>query len=359
MYYGLGETPTRTINVTANSTVDSGGSGPLVLNSVNITSGQTLTLRGINEDTNLLAANLTGAVNINKYDPGYWALTGNNSGWTGTGNLTLNTGVLGLAQNSLGSALFKPGAQYANSAIQAYGGDVSFTNNWTQGSYASVYISGNNSITFSGSVTGQGAWDIRNYLPSGKTMTFSGPIFQTSGNSANTFSVYGTGTTVLSGTLQDGSQNLGLVISTSANQQFGPGMVRIQGTTQNTFTGGFYLSGGIVSVEKTASLTPLGAGSINFNGNAFMQSTLPFTGVDAFSNPLVLFGNSTTATSTVFQSPYAMTFSGSVGNSDASNALYVNGETVSFTGGSFGLTGSTTARTFTIGGTGNTVITGS
>ena len=359
LYYGPGETVTRNINQTTASFIESNGSGPLNLTSYTGTAGQALTLRGINTDLNQLSANLSGNLPITKDNPGFWALTGNNSSLSGV--ITLNAGVLGVgAATSLGTG----NLVLNNAAVVSSIGNLVLPNTFQVNQGVTGVVTGNYSLQFGGFLEGTGGdTTLNTYLPAGKVLTFGGTISQGNENASRNIKFGGTGTVLMSGTIIDNPGNAAaitrLMVQMGSSVQYGPGVFRIGGTSANTYTGLTYLNTGMLQLEKSGSLNPFGTGQFNFYGTqGFLQSTVPMTGTDKLLNP-VLFGNGTTSSVSVIQGGQDIEFSGVVTNSDASNTLYVNNGTTTFSGGSFGLAqNGGTVKTFTVGGIGNTVIAG-
>ena len=84
LYYGAGETVTRTINLpgtTGGATIEASGSAPLIINTLNNTAAgaKTLTLRGFNQDQNEIRSVLAdngGVLTVTQSDGGIWVLSG-------------------------------------------------------------------------------------------------------------------------------------------------------------------------------------------------------------------------------------------------------------------------------------------
>ena len=147
-------------------------------------------------------------------------------------------------------------------------------------------------------------------------------------------------------------------------------MVQINGSTANTFTGGVFLASGYFADRQSRQSQPVGRQPGGFDDGhfpnrrltGFLQSTVPLTGSATLLNP-VAFGSITSTTTTaanlVVQGSNNIQFNGAVTNDDAANTLTVLGNAnVTFNGASFGLLGTTNARTFTITGPVNVVIGG-
>ncbi len=107
VYTGGGEIVQRPISMLGNGTIESSGSGPLVLTNVTMPAGgaKQLALQGISNDANRITSALAdnvSALRIFKTDSGTWELTGNN---TFTGGVRVDSGFLGLANSSSAGSL--------------------------------------------------------------------------------------------------------------------------------------------------------------------------------------------------------------------------------------------------------------
>src|SRR5262249_45974173 len=113
LYVGTGETSSRPIVFTGSTgaqTIDSSGSGPLVLTNItnSATGAFTLNLRGSNTDNNMVTSQLTNSganvLTVTKTsDGGTWILNPS-VGNTFTGQININQGMLGLTANGIGTA---------------------------------------------------------------------------------------------------------------------------------------------------------------------------------------------------------------------------------------------------------------
>jgi fibronectin-binding autotransporter adhesin len=205
------------------------------------------------------------------------------------------------------------------------------------------------------------SYTVANFITgSGKSLTFNGIVTQGDTGTARNLVLTGTGTTVFDGVMQNNTANLGLQVNMAGNVQYGPGTVRIGGVAANTFAGNAQLTAGITELAKVGSLTPLGTGSILFNTNSFLQSTVSMTGAEKLTNPTITFGNGTTASTGTIQGAQNIEFGGNVTNTDASNTLIVNNPSTVFSGATFGSRSSCRHRRPHLHdcGSGNTTIAG-
>ena len=229
----------------------------------------------------------------------------------------------------------------ASIALQASGGAQTIANPILFGN--AITCSGPNGITLSGSLTTQyGDRGVINNISSG-VLTLSGNIGISDNAGARTFTIGGTGNTVISGTLANGSFAGSMFSITST------------GTTTlnaaNTYTGATSLSaaGSTILVGSNAAfgnggLVTVGAASITLQASG---------GAQTIANP-ILFGNAITCSG-----PNGITLSGSLTTQYGDRGVINNISSGVLTlSGNIGISDNAGARTFTIGGTGNTVISG-
>jgi autotransporter-associated beta strand protein len=367
LYTGSGETPTRTINIfatTATDTIDSSGSGALVINNlVNAAAGaKILVLRGSSSDANMMNAVLSdngGALSIAKSDGGTWILTGANtftggivagasggSGLIGIGSAWSNISAsapnpLGMNTTATGVILSNVGLFTLNPNGLTIGNGVALANNTTDS------ITGQYSITLNqfSLVAGANNWALENTLSSNATLIIGGaPIGWTGTATVNqTLTIQGTGNTMLNAALPaaptSGAFGLTLGINTL-------GMVTLNAANSNT--AGATLTEGTVMANAN---TPFGtAGTLTLNG-ALLEAGANLTG--AIPNPVTIGNSFVTIGGT-----NSIQFSGLVGMA-ATRVLTNN---LSTAGGvlltlSGGIT-NTAVSTFTLTGSGNTLISG-
>lgn len=357
MYYGTGETTTRSIiwnSTTGATTLDSSGSGAWVINNFSSTGNgaKTLTLRGFNTDANLISSNIGngtgGATSVTKTDGGTWILTGNN---TFTGNLTLSSGWLGLGSGaSVGGGTLAIG----NGGMFAYGADITISRPLSLSGNASSLYTGDRSITFTGTVTGTAAsngqvWNIYNTLAPGATLTFSGfASAEDTAADSRPLVILGTGATVFNGTIANHAAATTGGTSLSISNI---GTLTLGGSTPNTYSAGTTLTQGTLILGKVGAL---GTGNFNFNGGVLQASQALTGATDKITNNVVLNGNPAVVGGTS-----DIEFGGTVTNNGGDRTVFnqLNGATLTLSG-AMNLSNDATNRTLTFAGPGNTLISG-
>ena len=181
-------------------------------------------------------------------------------------------------------------------------------------------------VTFSGGLTVNGAVAGANRtitLNNGAAaVTISGPLAGTAAN--QTITLAGTGTNNTIGAVTSGANTPGLIVNGSPTGVF-------LFTTQNTFSGGVTLSGGIaeVTLDTTGAVTngPFGTGTLAINGGTLR----PGLAADrTLSNPLAITGGtSTLAASTA--NGRQLTLSGPVTISGNPTLVFANDAARNFT----------------------------
>ena len=351
-YVGPGEVSDRLIQIrttTAAVTIDASGSGPLILtnttNMNNLTAGvKTLTLTGVNNDTNYLASNLANnavgnALTVSKTGSGNWVLAGVSSF---TGGVSLTAGALGVGNNE---ALGTGTLTFASGTLFGHGGDRTLNNAVTNNGEAA--FSGSHSLTFNGTLLASigGNRTITNAITGPATLTFSGTI-NLSDATARATTLAGPGTTVFNNVINNGGNTSTLSLNAlGGTVQFNSGVNTYSGTT--TLTAGTLVLNG-------SGATPLGTGAtFALNGGTLRVNV-----------PLTIAQNTTLATTgqgPTIAGSSNLTFSGTFGNVAGNETLTNN-----LTGGALTLSGlfnlstatDVTARTWTFAGTGDTALTG-
>lgn len=362
MYYGTGETTTRSIvwnSTTGATTLDSSGSGAWVINNFTSTGSgnKTLTLRGFNTDANTLASNIGnaggGITSVTKTDGGTWILSGNNAF---TGNLTLSAGWLGLASAASAGSATTGSMVIGNGGLFAVGADLTINRALSLSGNASSLYTGDKSITFAGTVTGAAAsnnqaWNIYNTLAPGAVLTFSSfASAEDTAADARPLVILGTGATVFNGNIANHSSASGAGGTSLTINTGNSGSVTLGGSSPNTYGNGTTLTQGTLILGKVGAL---GTGNFNFNGGV-LQAGLMLTGADKIANNVVLNGNPA-----VVDGTNDIEFGGTVTNNGGDRTLFnrLNGVLLTLSG-SVNLSNDGTNRTMTIAGPGNTLISG-
>ncbi len=332
MYVGAGEVSDRLINITSTTgtvTIDSSGTGAVVLTSVtNIGNGsKTLELRGTNTGDNIIASALTngpgGALAVQKQDAGTWILGGDS---TYTGTTTVSTGLLGLTMNNLltgaphaaGTSSIGTGILLiSNGGIFGADGPLTITNTVQFNGNANYGFNGSNPITIANGVTGTnngGNYIVQNDLNPGVTLTINGAGGSSSGaaftplDTANrTLTLEGTGNTVFNGTITNPSSGT-LLVSIATG-----GTVTLGGTAANTWTGATSINQGNVVLAKVGAISSSSA--ITMSGG-FISSTLALTGTSALGSQFTM-----NNLPTVFDGTNAIELHGLVINSGSTRVL--------------------------------------
>ena len=354
VYAGAGETVNRQINLTASSTLESSGSGPLVINNfVNASAGaKTLNLSGFNNDTNIINSNLTdsgGALTVTKNDGGVWVLAGTN---TYTGNTNINSGFLGLGGTTMGGAGTPTGTIVVSNAglFATNPAGLTISNPMTIASNTSVTFTGTNSITYNGNIAGAtgNPWQIANTI-SGGTLTINGNVNNNETGTGRTFTFQGTGNTILNGNMTSSGGAVGLGVNTSGTFTIGGAVAAGALHTSSTITQGR------VIVNKAGNLNPFGSNSVlNFGGGS-IESNFALTGANAITNALQLTNIYGVFTGTNNIEFVGNATSGSFENNGGDRRVTNNltgGASLTFSTNTFDLSNDNTARTATLQGTG-------
>ena len=304
LYVGAGETATRPIalnNNTAGITIDSSGSGALVLTNVpNVNAAaRILTLRGLNTDNNMITSVLTdggtsAALSVTKSDGGVWVLAPSTAN-TFTGAIAANGGLLGLSQAGLGSATsvsIGGGGIFAVGGSLTIGVNVSLANNNPFNSFA-----GSNPITVTGTITGGygNPWYLINSMDNGAVLTL-GNFVAANETSDRTLYLKGYGSTAFTGTISNNSTN-----KTSVDIRVANNATVTMGSISG-FSGGLLLYQGILVANNptvVAGTSVLGAAGALFTfGGGELRSNYAMTGANAFQNPVSLTGDSAVVSGT-------------------------------------------------------------
>lgn len=352
-YIGAGEISDRKIRLqgtTASNQIHADGSGALILTNVAhdtiATGSKTLFLRGSNAMGNMITSDLTnngaGVLSVSIDGGATWILTGNNSF---TGTTTVGSAALGIGSNT---AVGTGTLSLSNSSVFAYGGDRTLTNNVTLNTNAPFAFIGDYSLTLdptSGlfTMTGTGTTSLTvtttNNIAADKTLTLDGDVTSAAG-AARSWAVNGSGNTTITGDIET------TTAFTVALTYTGNGTLRLGGT--NT-------TGGTTTISNAAGRV------IIENGNAFGSGTLALTAgtLQSAGGALTITNNVTHGGTFILGGDDKLTFNGTWLNSAGSRTLTVNTTGGAELAGEVRLSEhATTARTLTINGTEDMLISG-
>ena len=359
LYTGAGESSNLTIGSSAGTfgsgvILDQSGSGPLVLtHDVALTSFiGTFILQGSTGGTGEFSGKITDGMlgtPLTKTGTGTWILSGSN---TFSGPTLLNSGTLVLNNtNALQkSVLTMQGGQiqFATTNLNMAGLSASSSGvgydialSATNGSAATLTISGTSSTTYAGVLSGAGAL----------TMSGTGALTLTN---ANPFS--GSATVSNSGTLQLGNanaaQNSTVVVNVSNGLAFSPGI--------GTFNVGALSGGGSFALtDAGSSAVALIVGAINTSAvySGVLSGAGSFTKVGSGKLTLGSTASSYAGATTISGGTLSVAVlavggsNSSIGASSSAAAnLVINGGVLQYTGGTV-----STDRNFTIGDTNATI----
>ncbi|MGV3664411.1 MAG: autotransporter-associated beta strand repeat-containing protein, partial [Prosthecobacter sp.] len=360
LYVGPGETTTRPISLagtTGTITIDSSGSGALVLTSVTNNAGAnafTFQLRGTNTDTNMVTSQLTqsgtNALTLTKADGGVWILNPSVAN-AFTGAINANGGLLGLTSNGIGTAA---SVTISNGGIFAYGADLTSSTNVILANNSTAVFAGQNNITFNGTLTkASGANDqtFSNNLENGKVLTFNGTFINGEGtaNATRNINLRGYGSTTFNGVIQNNTTTVTNILRLDIRQA--NGAVTTLGAdnkgSANSFTGGILLGQGTLRATHTGAFG-VAANSLILDGGV-VTSTVDLSGANKLVNGVFLQGDPVEFNSaTNFELGGVVVLNGSrllLNNLAGGNTLTLSGT----------IANSATA-TFTLAGSGATLI---
>ena len=334
-YVGEGEISNRLIQTSASSTIESSGSGALVLTNVlnnSTTTAKTLTLTGdlnaANEITSVLSDN-TGILTVTKSDNGTWILSGDN---TYTGTTTVNGGALGIRGNSVGavgavtsSPVGVTRLTISNGSVFGLDGDINLnTLVRFNGNANSTFIGINNITLNSVETTTGGNTTVTNSLPEGKFLTINSPVYTgTETATARTLVFNGSGDTILNSSVTNSAG--GAVINLTYQ---GYGSLTLGGSSgASTYTGVTTLTSGTLKVGSLNAIPfGVGAGNLLINPGTGLVATLDVNGFNQTVNGITaittgvstLDNSSTTAATLSFgAADQDVTFIGGTANSGA------------------------------------------
>jgi autotransporter-associated beta strand protein len=360
-YVGTGETSSRPFvfgnnNGSTNARtyrLDASGSGALILagaftNTKTSTGALTFELRGANTDANqmnmVLANSATATLNVGKNDGGVWVLNPPSANLF-TGGITVSGGLLGLTANGLGSA---SGVRLSNGGVFAFGGSLTTGKSFTVANNATTVFAGDNSISLSSAVileVGTNDVGITNSLGGGAVLNLNAG-FTNNKTSAQWLNFRGTGATVITGSLTNGSagaQGLSIQIAPQAS-------LTLAGAA-DTYSGRTSMNQGRLILAKTLSSA---SSELTFSGG-----TIEATADTTISIPVTLGGDPATFTGsssiTLGHATAALTAGSGTSSRTLINTID-SGKSLIISGASaFANTG---AITLTIAGSGATLIQG-
>jgi len=291
IYVGPGETATRSLTLTSSADQTANrsyrlvadGSGPLIWTPATFTNSVrrsatggviTLDLRGASSEANQLNAvlsNSTGTntpvLNLQKSDGGTWILNPAAAN-TFTGSITAAGGSLGLTANGIGAA---SGITISNGAIFAFGGALSTNKPISWANNTTAIFSGQHPITITANVTavaGDNDQTFSNNLEGGALLTITGNLVNSKTHS-KTFNFRGTGSTIWTGVIQDGTSGG----TTTVNIALDPAASFTTSGAANVYTGSTTLTDGILILDKTTA--PLGTGAFTLQGGTLRVGATP------------------------------------------------------------------------------------
>lgn len=270
-YTGPGEVSDRKIRINATTGTSAGaqihadGSGPLILtNLVNDmvadAGSKNLWLRGTSQAGNMITsvlANNGGALNINIDGSATWILTNPANSYTGT--TTVSGGALGIGHDTAIPA--GSGLTLSNGVVFAYGGDRTLSNTMTLGNNATSGFIGDYSLTFTGSnilAASANNANLYNSIATGKSLTFEGGLKADSLGANRTWSIDGSGATIINGDFTT-TTAFGVAITKTGNGTLFLGGSSTLGSNFNQGVANFDLDRGTLSFKQSNAFPAFGA----------------------------------------------------------------------------------------------------
>ncbi len=385
-YVGAGESSSRNIQPgtdgfssnTFGSVIQSNGTGALILSKVtnSSTGAKTLILggenAGPNEITSVLANN-GGALFLSKEDGGTWIMSQQH---TYTGQTTVSSGVLGIAADTTGPAgaptsgpLGLGALVFSGGSLAAIGADRTIKNPVQYNSTIDLRsgFHGDFSITIDANTRTTSftspIWTFTNFIVAGKALTLNGQLsFDTTAivGSSATPQFEGSGATIING-LIDESVGSDDTLNLTLNATGGGTLKLSGGAGPNLYNGTTTVTAGTLILDKVGAIAnPSGSSTFNFNSGT-LQATSVASGV--IFNPAVIATPGTGLTGPIVSGGNTIEFTNTVTNSGGSRTLtndLVSGQKLIFSN-TVNLSEnstSTTVRTLTLAGTGDTEVTG-
>lgn len=268
-YVGPGEVSDRKIRINATTGSSAGaqihadGTGPLILTNVandmvSDAGSKNLWLRGTSSFGNMITSQLTdngGSLAVVVDGSATWILTNPANSYTGT--TTVSAGALGVGHNTAIPA----GLTLSNGVVFAYGGDRTMSNTVTLGNNATSGFVGDYSLTFTGSnILGASAnnANLYNSIVDGKSLTFEGGLKADSLSANRTWSIDGSGLTIINGDFTT-TTAFGVGITKTGNGKLVLGRSSALGSNFNQGAANFDLDRGTLSFNQSNAFPAFGA----------------------------------------------------------------------------------------------------
>ncbi|MBV6500122.1 MAG: hypothetical protein CJBNEKGG_02590 [Prosthecobacter sp.] len=267
-YVGPGEVSDRKIRLnstTGGAQLHADGTGPLILTNVandyaTPTGAKTLSLRGTSAFGNMITSQLAndaggGVLSVTVDGSATWILTNPANSYTGT--TTVSAGALGIGHDTAIPAALT----LSNGAVFAYGGDRTMANTVTLGNNATSGFVGDYSFTFTGNnILGTGAnnANLYNNIIDGKSLTFDGGLKADSLTANRTWSIDGSGLTIINGDFTT-TTAFGVAISKTGDGKLVLGRSSALGSNFNQGAANFDLDRGILSFNQSDAFPAYGA----------------------------------------------------------------------------------------------------
>ena len=349
------------------------GTGTLALTSAGAINGSAISYSGGTFTESAVANEITGSSSLTVTAGSLTLSQANN--YSGTTTVSGGTLVLSGSNSSAGGTTISGGTLQLNNTASDGGlasGTLTLGGGTLQGTAspvptitnavaltASSTISGAKALTFSGTLTNTGASNTLTVNNSAATAITGGNVYLSdSSGSGYTLTIKGSGAVSIGDAIADyngsgtagsltysgtGTLTLGAANTYSGTTTVSGGTLVLSGS--NSSAGGTTISGGTLQLNNTASDGGLASGTLTLGGGTLQGTASP---VPTITNAVAL-----TASSTI-SGAKALTFSGTLTNTGASNTLTVNNSAATaITGGNVYLSDSSgSGYTLTIKGSG-------